>query len=88
LTQDTWTELITNNCKFVYPLQNVTIRKVKILKRPKIDVVKMAEMYTHDKTKESGKGANEEGVQEKETQNLLKVEKEEPKKTPKVKKAE
>jgi len=54
LTQDTWTDLITNNCKFVYPLQNVTIRKVKILKRPKIDVVKMAEMYTHNSARTEG----------------------------------
>jgi len=62
--------MITNNCKFVYPLQNVTIRKVKILKRPKIDVLKMAEMYTHS-TEKAGKGDGNKENEEAETKNLL-----------------
>jgi small subunit ribosomal protein S3Ae len=49
LITDTYTEKITKACQFIYPLQNVTIRKVKVLKRPKIDVVKMNEMYSHEK---------------------------------------
>jgi len=40
---------ITKICQPIYPLQNVLIRKVKVLKRPKIDALKINEMYTHDK---------------------------------------
>lgn len=28
---------ITKRCKYIYPLQNITVRKVKMIKRPKID---------------------------------------------------
>jgi len=48
-TLENLTNKITKDCQYVFPLQNVTIRKVKVLKRPKIDVVKMNEMYSHEK---------------------------------------
>jgi small subunit ribosomal protein S3Ae len=32
-------------CAGIYPLQNVYIRKVKILKRPKFDVTKLMEVH-------------------------------------------
>jgi len=41
--------MITKNCQYTFPLKDVTIRKVKTLKRPKIDVLKMAAMYSHGK---------------------------------------
>jgi small subunit ribosomal protein S3Ae len=49
LIGDTYTQMIEKACKFIYPLQNVTIKKVKVLKRPKIDATKLAEMYNHEK---------------------------------------
>jgi len=58
------------------------------LKRPKIDVVKMAQMYTHS-TSEKSKGPGEKVVEEESTANTLKVEKENPKdKQKKQKKSE
>jgi len=32
-------------CRGIYPLQNVNIRKVKVLKKPKFDVVRLMEMH-------------------------------------------
>ena len=32
-------------CAGIYPLQNVYIRKVKMLKKPKFDLTKLMEMY-------------------------------------------
>jgi len=32
-------------CKGIYPLQNVNIRKVKVLKKPKFDVSRLMEMH-------------------------------------------
>ena len=29
----------------IFPLQNVYVRKVKVVKRPKVDMVKLMEMY-------------------------------------------
>jgi len=37
LISEYFTDKISNASAFIYPLQNVTIRKVKVLKRPKID---------------------------------------------------
>jgi ribosomal protein S3AE len=44
---DTYVEKINNATKFIYPLKDITLRKVKCLRRPKIDIVKMNEMYSH-----------------------------------------
>jgi len=35
-------------CKGIFPLQNVFIRKVKILKKPKMDIVKLMELHGND----------------------------------------
>jgi small subunit ribosomal protein S3Ae len=32
-------------CRSIYPLQNVTVRKVKVIKKPKFDVARLMEMY-------------------------------------------
>merc|ERR1712094_129357 len=37
---------IMNACEGIYPLTNVYIRKVKILKAPKFDAAKLAEIHT------------------------------------------
>merc|ERR1711981_1238942 len=36
---------IEKACHGVYPLQNVFIRKVKILRKPKLDVIKLMELH-------------------------------------------
>jgi len=75
LIQDTWTQDITEKCKYIYPLRDVIIRKVKVLKRPKIDAVKLKEMYSHDKKNvESGRGRST-GDEDAAAQNTLKTKK-------------
>jgi len=49
LTGDQYTMEIEKSAKFIFPLNNVLIKKVKVLKRPKIDAVKLQEMYSHEK---------------------------------------
>ncbi|CAG9333519.1 unnamed protein product [Blepharisma stoltei] len=36
---------IVKECSTIFPLQNVYVRKVKVIKRPKIDVAKLMELY-------------------------------------------
>jgi small subunit ribosomal protein S3Ae len=36
---------IERECQGIYPLQNVFIRKVKILKKPKFDAFKLMELH-------------------------------------------
>ncbi len=43
---------IEKTCQSIYPLQNALVRKVKILKAPKLDVQKLLELHagaTEDK---------------------------------------
>ena len=39
---------IEKACTGIYPLQNVYIRKVKMLKRPKFDLLKLMELHADD----------------------------------------
>merc|ERR1711885_99149 len=41
-------------CEGIYPLQNVYIRKVKILKAPKFDASKLAEIHSGDTGADTG----------------------------------
>merc|ERR1712017_59401 len=45
---------IQKACEGIYPLQNVFIRKVKILKAPKFDASKLAEIHSGDTGAETG----------------------------------
>jgi len=36
---------ITKDCSKIFPLENVLIRKVKVLKKPKFDLTKLMELY-------------------------------------------
>ena len=36
---------IEKRCQSIFPLHNVFIRKVKVLKKPRFDVTKLMEMY-------------------------------------------
>lgn len=46
LVADVYGNEITKACNGIYPLQNVYIRKVKVLKTPKFDVTKLFEVHT------------------------------------------
>ena len=37
---------IRKACQYIYPLNNVVVRKVKMLRRPKFDITKLNEMYS------------------------------------------
>eukprot|EP00922_Rhytidocystis_sp_ex-Travisia-forbesii_P050484 GHVS01075030.1.p1 GENE.GHVS01075030.1~~GHVS01075030.1.p1 ORF type:complete len:264 (+),score=40.69 GHVS01075030.1:46-837(+) len=62
---------IEKHCKGIYPLQNVFIRKVRILKKPKVDVTRLMELHG-----ESSEDAGKKMVQKEaeEAQNLLSAE--------------
>ena len=36
---------ITKECSKIFPLENVLIKKVKVLKKPKFDLTKLMELY-------------------------------------------
>jgi small subunit ribosomal protein S3Ae len=66
---DVLSNLITENigeeiktaCKFIYPLTNVYVRKVKTVKKPKFDVTKLNELYKEAPAE--AKGAKTEGAE-------------------------
>ena len=71
---DQFPKAISKACQFIYPLSAVLIRKVKTLKKPKFDIVRLNELYKEAPVKEQrprkgGKG--EAADQPGETQNLL-----------------
>jgi len=45
LTTDKVNKDITKECQKIFPLENVLIRKVKVLKKPKFDLTKLMELY-------------------------------------------
>ena len=45
---------IEKACSGVYPLQNVFIRKVKMLKKPKFDLTKLMEMHGDSGVEDTG----------------------------------
>jgi len=45
LLTDALGEEIKAKCKFIYPLNNIYIRKVKTVKKPKFDTTKLNELY-------------------------------------------
>ena len=54
----------------IFPLQNVLIRKVKLLKKPKFDLTKLMELY-QDKPELEIKGKKDATTKEEEPKNLL-----------------
>lgn len=71
---DAFSKQITKACQFVYPLSAVVIRKVKTLKKPKFDIVRLNELYKEQPVKAAeqrrGKGKGAEAAGEA-TENLL-----------------
>merc|ERR1739841_210670 len=63
---------IMKACEGIYPLQNVFIRKVKILKAPKFDAAKLAEIHSGPSGEEVGakiaRNAEAEAAKEAETE--------------------
>merc|ERR1711874_664504 len=45
-TNDTIGKTITQECSKIFPLENVLIKKVKVLKKPKFDLSKLMELYS------------------------------------------
>jgi len=69
-------EEITAACRKIFPLQNVLLRKVKVVKKPKFDAAKIAELYGDKVDTQEMLGAVSNAP---ETQNLLTKELEEAK---------
>jgi len=47
---------ITKECSKIFPLENVLIRKVKVLKKPKFDLTKLMELYQSSAEKQRAVG--------------------------------
>lgn len=47
-TNDTIGKTITQECSKIFPLENVLIKKVKVLKKPKFDLSKLMELYNQN----------------------------------------
>jgi len=66
LLTDSLGDEIKNKCKFIYPLANVYVKKVKAIKKPKFDSAKLNELYKEAPQKEakiaSGSGQDEGAV--------------------------
>ena len=43
---------ITKECSKIFPLENVLIKKVKVLKKPKFDLTKLMELYQSNTEKQ------------------------------------
>jgi small subunit ribosomal protein S3Ae len=43
---------ITKECSKIFPLENVLIKKVKVLKKPKFDLTKLMELYQSNAEKQ------------------------------------
>lgn len=55
LIAGTTSEQIIRECKYIFPLKDVYIRKVKVLKKPKFDITSLMEWHTED-AKDTGVG--------------------------------
>jgi small subunit ribosomal protein S3Ae len=72
---DQFPKLITKACQFIYPLSGALIKKVKTLKKPKFDIVRLNELYKESAVKPAperrGKKGAEATTEGAETTNLL-----------------
>jgi len=50
---DTVAKQITKECSKIFPLENVLIKKVKVLKKPKFDLTKLMELYQSNTEKQT-----------------------------------
>jgi len=72
---DQFPKMITKACQFIYPLSGAIIKKVKTLKKPKFDIVRLNELYKESAVKpvekRGGKGKGADANEGADTQNLL-----------------
>jgi len=73
---DQFPKMITKACQFIYPLSGAVIKKVKTLKKPKFDIVRLNELYKESAVKPApekrGKGKGGDNAAETDaTANLL-----------------
>jgi len=69
LLTDALGEEIKAKCKFIFPLNNIYIRKVKTVKKPKFDTAKLNELYKD--VPESKVAKKEGGTEDEASKNLL-----------------
>lgn len=55
---------IEKQCQGIYPLQNVYIRKVKVLKTPKFDLTKLMDLHGEGAAEDAGKAVDREPLVE------------------------
>ena len=60
------TDEMAKKCKHIFPLENITIRKVKSIKRPKIDMNQLNSMHTDSELAGVPVAKNTEGEEDKE----------------------
>jgi small subunit ribosomal protein S3Ae len=65
-------ETIVKNCQFIFPIHNVVVRKIKMLKKPKMDVTKLNEMFAEAKKEAMKMGNDNDKDEDDEAKNLLK----------------
>jgi small subunit ribosomal protein S3Ae len=53
-TPDTFGSEIEKKCQSIFPLQNVFIRKVKVLQKPKFDLTKLMELHGDANAEDTG----------------------------------
>jgi small subunit ribosomal protein S3Ae len=51
---ETFPKLIMKACQFIYPLSAAIVRKVKTLKKPKLDITRLNELYKEQPVKAGG----------------------------------
>lgn len=72
---DQFPKMITKACQFIYPLSGAVIKKVKTLKKPKFDIVRLNELYKESAVKPAperrGKGKGADAAEADATANLL-----------------
>jgi small subunit ribosomal protein S3Ae len=51
---------IEKSCKGIFPVRDCMIRKVKMLKKPKFDIIKLMEMHGDAAGEDAGKGVSRE----------------------------
>jgi len=56
---ETISKQIETECQGIFPLTNVYIRKCKVLKKPKFDAFKLAEMHTAEAAEDAGVAVQE-----------------------------
>jgi small subunit ribosomal protein S3Ae len=61
LIPDSITKDIERECRYIYPLHDVYVRKVKVLRKPKFDLIKLMEMHDSSKSTAVTATAGEDG---------------------------